>query len=322
MDLQRLNDDFGLPGVLTFDEPHPGMIRAVAATPACSAELYLRGAHLTHWQRAGEEPVLFLSERSVYTPGKAIRGGVPVIFPWFGAPGTSPVHPPAHAPSHGFARTAEWQLAFAALAGEDLHLSLTLEPSDDSRAFGFGSFQLVYQVVLGRELTLRLSVANTATAPDAEAFLFEEALHAYLAVGGTRQVRLLGLADTDFLDKTDNFRRKRQTDPVLTLHGETDRPYLNTAAPITLEDPALGRSITVAKAGSQTTVIWNPGPELAATLSDLAPGAWERFTCVETANAAGNTITLRPREVHTMEARFTIGGLESSAHRSRSPAVA
>lgn len=313
MDLQQLNDDFGLPGELTFDEPYPGMTRAVITTSACSAELYLQGAHLAHWQPAGEHPVLFLSGKSAFAHGKAIRGGIPVIFPWFGSPATSPAHPPADAPSHGFARTSEWQLAFAALAGDDLHLTLTLAPNEASRAAGYSDFEVAYQLILGRTLTLRLTVANTGAAEASAPLLFEEAFHTYLSVGDARQVRLDGLGGTTFLDKTDQFRRKEQTDTVLTLQGETDRPYLNTTAPVTLEDPVLQRRIVVSKSNSETTVIWNPWIELAAKLPDLGDDEWPRFTCIETANAADNAVTLQPRQAHTMEARISVAPLQECA---------
>lgn len=306
MDLQSLHENFGLPGILTFDEPQPGAVRAQATTPACTAELYLQGAHLTQWQPAGHEPVLFLSPQSDFAPGKAIRGGVPLIFPWFGAPESSPVHPSSHAgnaaPSHGFARTAPWTLVFAALAGDELHLSLSLGPDEHTRELGFDHFQLAYELRLGRELRLRLSVANTGDEP----LLLEEAFHSYLAVGDATQVTLTGLENTEFLDKTEAFARKRQPAGELTLQGETDRAYLNTAAPVTLLDPVLKRRVTVSKQGSQTTVVWNPWSALAAKLPDLDDNGWQRFTCIETANAAENVIHLHPREAHTMEAHLTV----------------
>lgn len=300
-----LNASFGLPGSLAFDQPHPGLIRARITTPACQGELYLHGAHITSWQPAGERPVLFLSERSAFAPGKPIRGGVPVIFPWFGAPETSPVHPPSGSPMHGFARTTDWTVTFAALAGDDLHLNLALAPDERTRELGFGSFQLAYEIVFGRELRLRLSVLNTG----AEPFLFEEALHTYFAVGDARKATLTGLAATDFLDKTEGFARKSQTDPVLAFDRETDRPYLNTAAATELHDPAQSRTITVSKSGSQTTVVWNPWAERAAQLPDLQPDAWQDFVCIETANAAENVVQLHPQEAHTMEARFTVASV-------------
>ena len=298
----ELNDAFGLPEMLVFDEPHPGMPRARVTTPACTGELYLQGAHLTAWQPAGEGPALFLSDRSAFTPGKAIRGGIPVIFPWFGAPDTSPVPTSPGAPSHGFARVWPWTLRFAALAGEDLHLSLTLDQSDGLRALGFRGFELAFEAILGRSLTVRLTVANTGDSP----FLFEEALHAYLALGDVTQVAVEGLQGTEFLDKTENFERKRQTEPLLRFEGETDRPYLNTTAPLLLLDPVLGRRLVLEKSGSVTSVTWNPGPALAAKLPDLAPEAWRHFACLETANVAENAITLAPREARTMEMRLRV----------------
>src|SRR3978361_1515284 len=105
MDIQTLTDNFGLPGVLTFDETDGGLARARITTPACTAELYLQGAHLAQWQPAGHGPVLFLSERSLFAPGKAIRGGVPIIFPWFGARTASPESPRTDGPSPPFDRT-------------------------------------------------------------------------------------------------------------------------------------------------------------------------------------------------------------------------
>lgn len=298
---EQLNTDFGLPGQLEFDAPYAGYPRAVITTEACSAQLFLQGAHLTQWQACDRLPALYLSPNSAFALGKAIRGGIPVIFPWFGSPETSPVHVPPGSPSHGFARTAPWTLQFAALAGEDLHLSLTLDRGDEMRALGFSDFELVYEAILGRSLTIRLSVGNTGNAP----LLFEEALHSYLCVSETGDISVSGLKDTEFLDKTENFRRKTQTDTLLRFDGETDRPYLNTTAPVVLRDSGLSRSLTIAKTGSNSTVTWNPGPKLSAKLPDLPPEAWRRFVCIETSNVAENAITLDPGQVHVMEMRLT-----------------
>jgi glucose-6-phosphate 1-epimerase len=302
MDLQNLTDHFAIPGVLAFDEPHPGMIRASITTPACTAELYLQGAHLTQWQPTGQKPVLFLSDSSAFAPDKAIRGGVPIIFPWFGPRTATPENPRTDGPSHGFARTSEWTLAFAAIAGDDLHLTLTLGPDDTSRALGYDQFQLAYQLTLGTELRLQLAVANRSSTP----LHFEEALHAYFSVGDVQQISIIGLSDTEFLDKADDFKRKHQSAPLLKLTGETDRPYLNTVTTINLDDPILNRRITIGKANSKTTVIWNPGSELTAKLPDMAPDGWRSMVCIETANAVSNAITLAPGGQYTMEAHIFV----------------
>jgi glucose-6-phosphate 1-epimerase len=296
MTLQTLSDHFTIPGVLTFSQTEQGLLRANITTPACTAELYLQGAHLTQWQPTGQQPVLFLSDRSFYTPGKAIRGGIPIIFPWFGARTATPGNPRTDGPSHGFARTAEWTLAFAALAGDDLHLTLTLGPNDASHALGYDRFHLAYRLTLGAELRLQLTVANQADTP----LHFEEAFHSYFSVGDAQQISIIGLSDTDYLDKTDNFKKKHQSDPLLKLTGETDRPYLNTTVPVNIDDPIYNRRITIDKSNSNTTVVWNPWSTLTAKLPDMAPDGWRTMTCIETANAGPNAITLAPGEHHTM----------------------
>jgi glucose-6-phosphate 1-epimerase len=300
--LGELNDHFSLPGALSFDQTETGLLRAHVSTPTCTAELYLHGAHLTHWQPAGHTPVLFLSDRSEFAADKAIRGGVPVIFPWFGPRTATAENPRTDGPAHGFARLQTWTVMFAAISGNDLHLTLALAPGEQSRALGFDHFQLAYTLVLGADLRLRLTVANQSESP----LQFEEALHTYLAVGDATQVSLSGLGDTEYLDKTDNFARKRQTDPILHLTGTTDRPYLNTEATVTLTDPTLHRKLTVAKQNSKTTVVWNPWAELCAKLHDMPPDGWRTMTCVETANAGENAVTLGPRETHTMESHITV----------------
>lgn len=297
---EQLTHAFAIPDVLAFGESHPGMPCARITTPSCQAELYLQGAHLTRWQPVGQQPVLFLSERTALTPGKAIRGGVPVIFPWFGSPDTSPVHPPPGSASHGYARIWPWTLRFAALAGDDLHLSMTLDHNERLHAMGFDFLQLGIDMILGETLTIRMVAANSATEAEAKPFLIEQALHAYFQIGAIDQVAVTGLADTEYLDKTENFQRKMQTDPEVRFSGETDRPYLNTTAPLTLIDPVLRRRIVLTKTHSHTSVIWNPAAELAAKLPDLGPEEWHQFACMETANAAENAVSLDPGKACTM----------------------
>ncbi len=301
----ELNQEFAFPEHLTFDEPHPGMPRALIHTPACTAELYLQGGHLTQWQPTGAQPVLFLSERSAFIPGKAIRGGIPVIFPWFGAAADSPVHPAPGSSSHGYARTWPWTLRFAALAGEDLHLSLTVDHDKALHALGYDFLQLGLDLILGETLTVRLTAGNAGSTP----FLFEEALHTYLSVGAIDRVAIEGLAGSDYLDKPDGFKRKAQTAPEITFVGEVDRPYLNTEAPVTLIDPVLERRLVVSKSNSRTTVIWNPAAAVASKLTDLRSGDWQHFACIEPANAAENAITLEPQQTYTMSMQLRVDPL-------------
>lgn len=300
--IDQLIASFSIPGVLEFDE-HNNLIRARITTPACHGELYLQGAHVTAWQPAGSQPALFMSEKSAFAPGKAIRGGIPIIFPWFGTRTATEDDPRTDGPSHGFARTQPWKLDFGAYAADEMHLSLSLEPTDLSRSLGYDHFLLAYQITFGRELRLRLSVANDGEKP----MRVEEALHTYLHVGDVQQARLHGLFETEYLDKTENFARKTQTDPVLTFNGPTDRPYLNTTSPIVVDDPVFGRRITVTKANSNTTVVWNPWANHG--LSDMSDDGWSHMLCVESANAAENALHLQPSAAHVMETTISIEAL-------------
>ena len=153
-DAVELQEKFAIPGVLGFEGTASGLVVARVTAPAAEATIYMQGAQVTHWKPAGEAAAIFLSERAEFVAGKAIRGGVPVIFPWFGE------RHDGNGPQHGFARISEWELAFAAMAGEELHLAFALSPNELSRSLGFDHFRLGYRLIIGRTLTLQLTVAN------------------------------------------------------------------------------------------------------------------------------------------------------------------
>jgi glucose-6-phosphate 1-epimerase len=297
MEAAELQERFAVPGVLDFQKTPSGLVAARITAPAGEALVYLRGAHLTHWQPAGHAPVLFLSARTELAPGKAIRGGVPVIFPWFG-----PRSDGGAGPSHGFARTSEWALAFAAVSGDEVHLTFTLAPNETSRALGFDHFRLAYSLTIGRSLVLELTVANGGPTP----LQFEEALHTYFAVGDVEKTSITGLEDTTYIDKRDQFRRKLQPAGAMVLTGTSDRVYLDTTTTCAIEDTVGLRRIVVEKTGSQTTVVWNPWAELAATLPDMEPDGWRTMLCVETANVGDSALTLAPGQTHTMRAVISV----------------
>src|SRR5215472_6149337 len=146
----RLADQFGIPNALRFEDTPNGLVRAAISTPAAEAELYLHGAHLTHWAPLGHRPVLYLSPRSLFAPGKAIRGGVPVIFPWFG-----PRADGKPGPAHGFARTMEWTLEETRpLNGGAVEIALALSPGAITRDFGYDGFSARLRLTVGPELEI------------------------------------------------------------------------------------------------------------------------------------------------------------------------
>jgi glucose-6-phosphate 1-epimerase len=301
MDINQLNEHFGLPGVLAFHATEGGLVRADITSPHATATVYLQGAHLAAWQPAGYQSVIFTSRKTDLKPGKAIRGGVPIAFPWFATR-----HDGKTGPSHGFARIQDWTLAFAALAGDDLHLTFTLGPNDLSRSLGYDHFRLAYQLTIGRTLTMQLTVANDAVTP----LVFEEALHTYYAVRDIHEIAIAGLDGVSYLDKVENFEKKVQHGDI-KVTGPTDRVYLDTAATCTLNDHAGKRRIVVSKTGSTTTVVWNPWEGGAAKLADMDPTEWHEFVAIETVNAAVDAIALAPGATHTMQARVSVEELSA-----------
>jgi glucose-6-phosphate 1-epimerase len=290
---------FDIPEALRFEAGSDGgLARAIISTPAADAELYLQGAHLAHWTPRGQHPVLFLSPKSQFAPGKAIRGGVPIIFPWFGSRGDG-----KPGPAHGLARTSEWTME-SARQHEDgrVEITFTLASNDATREFFDTAFRLRFRVTVGSELEMELITSNEAPAP----FTFEEALHTYLAVGDVRQASVFGLENSSFIDKTDGLKRKRQDSEPVRIAKETDQVHLNTRAACTVWDPVWNRRIIIEKSGSDSTVIWNPWIDKSSGMTDMAADGWKQMICVETANAAENAVLLPPGESHKLTATIRV----------------
>ncbi len=282
-------------------EAGPGDATVVVVdTEHCHARLTTHGAQLCEWTPAGESTsVVFLSPRAVFAPGKAIRGGVPVCFPWFAN------HPTDRTkPAHGFARTRVWELDEIARDDGGARVTLSLNSDSDTHAFWSADFRASLTVSLGRTLAITFACENTGKAD----LTYEVALHTYLEVGDVERVRLRGLEHARFIDKVDAGKQKVAGAQPLTFSGETDRVFLDTTAACTVEDPVLRRRITVAKEGSRTTVVWNPGREKGPAVPDIGD-AWRRFLCVETANCAPDVVRLAPRARHAMTATIAVAPL-------------
>jgi glucose-6-phosphate 1-epimerase len=261
------------------------------------AQIYTHGAHVAQFQPRGQKPVLWMSAHSAFAADKPLRGGVPICFPWFGPRADDTSSPP-----HGFARLREWQLSGTEQneAG-DVTLRFALDAHDATLALWPHRFACEYSVAVGTTLEMALQVTNT----DDRAWTFEEALHTYFVSGDAREVSISGLANTRYIDKTDELKEKQHSGDI-AFTGETDRAYLDTAADCILTDPQLARRIRVSKQGSQTTVVWNPWTKKSAAMPDFGDDEWPQMLCIETANALTNAITLQPGESHTMRARLEV----------------
>jgi glucose-6-phosphate 1-epimerase len=267
-------------------------------TDRCRARLTSYGAQLCEWTPAGQSAVLFMSPRAVFATGTAIRGGVPICFPWFGPHPSDPTKP-----AHGFARTRTWQVAGVTRdTTGDVRVVLQLAADAETRALWSAPFAVSLTLSLGAALEMTAEVENVGDEPIA----YELALHSYLAVGDVEAVRIHGLERTRFVDKVDGGKEKIAGDEPLAIAGETDRVFLDTTTTCVVDDPVLARRLRVEKRGSQATVVWNPGRDRARTMRDVGEDAWRGFVCVEAANVGPHAVRLAPRARHAMSARVDV----------------
>ncbi len=295
--IAELNQNCGIPGIVSIVEGNGHLPKIRIKSAAAVGEMYLHGAHVTSWQPAGAREILFLSPRSLYQDGIAIRGGVPICFPWFGNKADDP-----QAPAHGFVRTKTWHLESVEHKRDLVTVKMFTESSKSTKKWWPSDFRLSYRATFGPELALEMTVTNIGDSP----LRFEEALHAYYRVGDVTKASVAGLDGTQYLDKTDSFRKKAQSGEV-AITGETDRVYLDTESKLYLSDPVLQRRTMVIKDNSRNTVVWNPWSEKAAAMKDLGADQWKSMLAVEVANVGNDAVSLKPGEQHTMQARVKVG---------------
>lgn len=283
--------------VRVVDQPH-GLPLLRVSTATATADIFFHGAHIAQWKPVHAEQVLWLSGQSAFQSGKAIRGGVPICFPWFGAASTDPT-----APAHGFARLIDWALTEATEAPDgNVVLTFVCDVDEETSRTWPHRCRATYSLSVGSTLAMALQVENRSDVP----LTFEAALHTYFAVSDVRQIAISGLEHTDYLDKVEGFARKRQAGEPIRFNGEVDRVYLDTTATCVIADPGWSRQIHISKSGSQSTVVWNPGADRARAMPDVGTDEWPHMVCVETANVRDAAVRLKPAASHTMRAELAV----------------
>lgn len=290
--IDALNRRSGIPNVAAVSAGNGGLPKIHVTGPSASAEIYLQGAQITSWQPANAEEVLFLSSQSHWQDGRAIRGGIPICFPWFRGKADQPA-----APAHGFVRTREWRLESVKQDGESVVVVCSTEDDESTQSLWPHSFRLAHVLSIGRSLRLELVVTNTGQTP----FRFEEALHTYFRVSQAETVRVRGLDQVKYLDNVDGNRHKTQSGDLI-FTAKTDNAYLDVRSAAELIDPAGRRILRTEKENSATTVVWNPWQDGAGWLSDLGDEEWSQFACIEASNILGAAISLAPGQQHRMQA--------------------
>jgi D-hexose-6-phosphate mutarotase len=295
--LQSLNQQHAIENHVQLREIADGVIIAEVANQHALANIALQGAHIATFQPRGEEPVLWLSPNAKFAPGKSIRGGVPLCWPWFGPHKTD-----SSLPGHGYARTVPWELLETrAHSDGSTSLRFGLIENDTTRAQWPHASTAQLEVTVGRSLKVELVTTNTGDAP----FELGEALHTYFQISDIDNMTITGLEDCEYLDKVQDFARSTQQGGI-KIESEVDRVYVNTEADCVIEDKGLKRAIRIAKQGSRSTVVWNPWQEKSEKMGDFGPALHRDMVCVESGNALENVITLQPGETHRLVAVYSV----------------
>ena len=254
-----------------------------------TVQLSLYGGHVLSWKPAGAPEQLYLSPRSEFTPGKAIRGGVPVCFPQFSERGPLP--------KHGFARTLPWELISQEQGKDDALAVMRLRDNDETRRLWPHAFELELSVrVGGRSLDIELACENLGQATDGP-LQFTAALHTYLRVADLDAVSVEGLAGLRYFDSIKQAEALQRMDLLLTGEKgvlDLDRIYFGVKErPLLVAEDR--RQVVIRQQGFEDAVIWNPGPERCAKLADMPPDGWSEMLCVEAASI-GRPVELQAGE--------------------------
>ena len=275
------------------------------ATRAGHAAIALQGAQVLHWQPAGQShDVLWLSPLARLGGGKAIRGGIPICWPWFG------MHSDTAKPQHGYARNAPWRLTAAKRTGEDVHLDFQLAADCAGRDHLDGTAELRFRVSFGASLDIALETTNVGAKP----LTITQALHTYLRVGDISRISISGLDAMTYRDNTDGGREKRQAG-LVTMPRETVALFDEAPATHILTDPVLARRITVTRTGGASTVVWNPG-DAAADMGDIPPSGQRDFVCIESGAIGRAAMLVPPGAAGIIGARYEVTRGDVSQSRS------
>lgn len=290
LNLAQLNQRFAIPGHAVF-RAGPGALPVLTLANAHgTVDITPYGGHVLSYQPAGQKPALFHSRESNYVPGKPIRGGIPVCWPWFGPNADDPA-----LPMHGFARLMFWKVDGVRATNEKGEVWLSLHDSDDTRQYWPHAFELTLHVVLDATLTVALTTRNTGPAP----FSLTQALHTYFAVGAIDRVSIEGLEKASHFDSLMRLTMPAEGAPI-AIRSEVDRVYFDTTDDCLIRDAAFDRRIHVAKRGSRSTVVWNPWIDKSKRMPDFGDDDYHGMVCIESVNALSDAIVLPQGHSHTL----------------------
>lgn len=272
-------------------------------TPQADLLVAQQGAQVLSYQRDGEAPLIWLSERAEFKQGQSVRGGIPVCWPWFGDLKRNPQAVQAMhqggplTPAHGLVRGLDWELQTVDSQAQEVHLALRCAEAEQGLLPGWPhQVALNLDIRLGETLQLQLTSRNLGEEP----VTISQALHSYFAVGDVRQVSIEGFDQCRYVDALEEEWRAQRHSGELRIAGETDRLCLDLPPRLVIHDPHWQRRIVLEASGSHSAVLWNPWIDKAKRLSQFAEDAWQGMLCIETANVLDDLLQLEPGAQHQL----------------------
>ena len=246
--------------------------------------------------------MLWVSEKSQFAGDKAIRGGIPICWPWFGACPHDPKNP-----SHGFARTSAWSVCSCKHDTDSgtTTLRMSLRDSERTHEMWHYEFLLELRVSLRDYLEVEFVIKNTGK----QSFHYTSALHTYFNVSNVHNIEITGLEDVIYDDLLEPETPKHQNGPVV-IKGETDRIYKNHTGQCMIIDQEFNRKIIIEKSGSDSTVVWNPWIDKGKRMVDFGNQEYLRMVCVESANTQQKNNLINPDDEHQMTVRIKTDSME------------
>lgn len=298
MDIDQLNKDYGIVDQLKFILGNGSLPMILISNKSAKALISLYGGQVLSFQPMGEyEDLLFLSKNAYYNGKKAIRGGIPVCWPWFGQDPKGLLRP-----NHGFARNSFWAVTETEASTDfKTKIKLRLIQTAENRYLWPHSFDLILAITIGSTLNLELVTRNTGD----KSFSITQALHSYFRIGDIERVKVLGLEENEYLDKLDDAKQKKQMGAVTFLE-EVDRIYSGVQSQLNIEDSIIKRRICITSLGNNTAVLWNPWAKTSKKMPDLEANGYKRFVCVEACNAATDVIEISPGSKYSLLTNFKI----------------
>ncbi len=254
------------------------------------AKIALQGAHLFHYKGKNKPALLWLSKMAYFEEGKAIRGGIPICFPWFGKNKDNPT-----LPQHGFARTEHWSVVLEEETDSyHTHIRLQLQPNPHTLEQWPYLFDLYLDITISDTLIIALTMTNTDTKP----FEISTALHTYFSVSDINTTSIKGLDAKAYYNALNGHTYIQDGD--IHIEEEVDRVYFDPSKRIALLDGDY--KVHIDQEGSNSLVVWNPWIEKSKQMTDMPDDGYKSMVCLETSNAREDARRLGVNESHVLKA--------------------